>query len=106
MDKLGANFLNMQEYLPLLWYWYIDYIFFIWTPGEEKLKFFLNDLNKYHSNVNFTHESNKECINFLDLTVSLADNKVSNDLYIKPTDRHQYLHYSSSHPDHIKKSIV
>ena len=106
MDKLETDFLNTQEYLPLVWYRYIDDIFFIWTHGEEKLKFFLDDLNKYHPNINFTHESNKECINFLDLKVSLLDNKLSTDLYIKPTDRHQYLHYSSSHPDHTKKSIV
>ena len=106
MDKLESDFLNTQEYLPLVWYRYIDDIFFIWRHGEEKLKFFLDDLNKYHPNINFTHESNKECINFLDLKVSLLDNKLSTDLYIKPTDRHQYLHYSSSHPDHTKKSIV
>ena len=28
------------------------------------------------------------------------------DLCFKETDRHQYLHYQSSHPEHIKKSIV
>ena len=106
MDNLETDFLNTQEYLPLVWYRYIDDIFFIWTHGEEKLKFFRDDLNKYHPNINFTHHSNKECINFLDLTVSLLNNKVSTDLYIKPTDRHQYLHCSSSHPDHTKKSIV
>ena len=106
MDKLETDFLNTQEYLPLVWYRYIDDIFFIWTHGEEKLKCFFNSLNRYHPNTNFTHESNRECINFLDLIVSLLDNKVSNDLYIKPTGRHQYLHYSSSHPDHTKESIV
>ena len=89
-----------------MWYRYIDDIVFIWTHGEEKLKLFLDDLNKYPPNINFTHESNKEWINFLDLTVSLLDNKVSTDLHIKPTDRHQYFHYSSSHPDHTKKSLV
>ena len=56
--------------------------------------------------MNFTHQSIKECINFLDLTVSLLDNRVSTDLYIKPKDRHQYLHYSSSHSVHTKQSIV
>ena len=36
----------------------------------------------------------------------MLDNKASTDLYIKPTDRHWYLHYSSLHPDHNEKSIV
>ena len=25
---------------------------------------------------------------------------------MKPTDRHQYLHYLSSHPEHTERSIV
>ena len=106
MDKLETDFLNTQKYLLLGWYRYIDDTFFISTHGEEKLKFFPDDLNKYPPNINFTHESNKECINFLNLTVSLLDNKVSTDLYIKPIDRHQYVHYSSLHPDHTKKSTA
>ena len=28
------------------------------------------------------------------------------DLYCKPMDGHQYLHYDSCHPDHIKRSII
>ena len=106
MDKLETGFLNTQEYLPFVWYQYIDDIFFVWIHGEGKLQFFLDDLNKYHRNINFTPQSNKEYINFSYLTVSLLDNKVSTDLYRKPTDRYQYLHYSSSHPDHTKTSIV
>ena len=27
-------------------------------------------------------------------------------MYVKPTDRHQYLHYTSSHPNRTKRSIV
>ena len=106
MDRLKNDFLNTHEYLPLVWYRYIDDIVFIWRRGEEKIKFFLDDINKYHPNINFAHQSNKECINFSDLTVSLLDNKVSTDLYKKPTHRHQYFHYVSSHPDYTKKSIV
>ena len=67
MEKLETDFVNMQEYLPLVWYRYID-IFFIWTHGEEKHMFFLDDLNKCQPNINFTYQSNKECINFLDLS--------------------------------------
>ena len=62
--------------------------FLIWTHDEEKLKFFLEDLNKYHPNINVTHQSNKECMNFLDFTVSLVDIKVFTNLYMKQTDRY------------------
>ena len=63
MDKLETNFLNTQEYLALAWYRYIDEISFIWTHGQEKLKYFLDNLNRYHPNINFTHEPNKELSN-------------------------------------------
>ena len=52
------------------------------------------------------HQSNKEHIPFLDLNVKLSGNKLSSDLYIKSTDRHQHLHYMYSHPEHTKKSVV
>ena len=77
------------------------YVFFIWTHGEEKLALFSNDLNYCHPNSNFTHESNKEHIVFLDLNVKLLGNNLSTDLYIKSTERHQYLHYTSSHPQDV-----
>ena len=40
MDKLETDFLNSQEYLPLVWCRCIDDIFFIWTHGEKNLSFF------------------------------------------------------------------
>ena len=83
MDKLKSDFLKSQEFTPLLWYRYIDDMFFIWTHGEEKLASFLNVLNSYHPNIKFIHESNKEHILFLDLNVKLSGSKFSTDLYIK-----------------------
>ena len=44
----------------------------------------------------FTHESSKENISFLDLNVKLSDGQLETELHIKPTNRHQYLHYFSS----------
>ena len=79
----------------------MDAIFLICTHGEDKLKTFLENLNQFYPNIKFTHESSKESIPFLDLSV-----KLETDLQIKPTDRHQYLHYSSSHPGHTNRSIV
>ena len=47
-----------------------------------------------------------ESIPFLDLRVTLSQGKLETDLHIKPIDRQQYLHYSSSYPGHTKRSIV
>ena len=38
-------------------------------------------------------------------TVSLIVGIDTADLYFKPTDSHQYLHFSSCHPYHYKKGI-
>ena len=51
-------------------------------------------------------ESNKENINFLDVNISLSNGHLMTNMYVKPADCHQYLDYSSSHPNHIKRSIV
>ena len=106
MDEFETKFIESQQNKPLVWFRYIDDIFFIWTHGEEKLKSFLEDLNKFEPYLKFTHEFSKESLPFLDLKVKLLEGKIKTDLYIKETDRHQYLHYSSSHPNHTKRSIV
>ena len=85
---------------------YIDDIFFIWTHGEQELERFLKDLNKFIPNLSFTHEASKNCILFLDLKVKLIDGELQTDLYMKPTDSHQYFNYLSSHLEHTKRSIV
>ena len=72
---------------------------------EEKLSQFLNELNNFHSTLKFTYETSSCTVNFLDLNVSLRNGATHADLYIKPTDGHQYLHHQSSHPLHIKNSI-
>ena len=90
----------------MLWYRYFDDVFFIWTHGEEKFSSFLNVLINYHPNIKFTHASNKEHIRLLDLNMKLLANNLSTDLYIESTERHQYLQYISSHPEHMKKSVI
>ena len=78
----------------------------MWTYGEVKLAHFLNELNNFLFNLKFTYETSSCTVNFLDLNVSLRKGAIHTDLYIKPTDGHQYLHHQSSHPLHIKISIL
>ena len=54
----------------------------------------------------FMFESSKENIIFLDVNINLSNGHLMANMYVKPTDCHQYLDYSSSHPNHTKRSIV
>ena len=57
---------------PLVWFRYINDIFFIWTHDKDKLVKFLDDLNSFNNNIKFTHESSKENVIFLDLIVKFS----------------------------------
>ena len=76
---------------------------------KSLLETFLQELNNFvliTPVLKFTFESNEKEIPALDLKVTLNEGKISTDLYIKSTDRHQYLHFTSSHSNHTKRSIV
>ena len=88
MDKTEADFLKTQELQPFVWLRYIDDIFFIWTHGEAKLKKFMEGLNNFLPNLQFTCESLKKRVTFLDLNVSLENGSVTTDLHTKSTDCH------------------
>ena len=63
----------------------------------------INDINENHPTIKFTAEWSKTSINFLDVTVSIAEGIIETDLYVKPTDSHQYLLSTSCHPFYCKK---
>ena len=100
-DKVLNSFIEK----PLVWWRYIDDIFMIWQHGEEKIKEFLEILSRCHPTIKFTAEYSLNKVNFLDIDVIRSGNKLLIDLYIKPTDIHQYLQFSSCHVYHSKKSF-
>ena len=105
MTKLEDEILKEPEYKQCLWWRYIDDIFFLWEHGKNKLKSFIDKINKVHRIIKFTAEWSKTSINFLDVTVSLIEGVVETDLYVKPTDSHQCLRSSSCHTFHCIKGI-
>ena len=90
----------------LVWFRYIDDIFSKSNHSEDELNKFLENLNKFKSNLKSTNEITKDNIIFLDLNVSTRESDLITDLYFKENDFHYYLHHQSSHPDHMKKLIV
>ena len=105
MGDLEEKILEKSALKPLVWWRYIDDIFMLWQHGEENLKEFLKALNCYHPSIKFTSEYSKDKINFLDVNVFRKVDRLITDLYIKSTDTHQYLHASSCHVFHSKRSI-
>ena len=80
------------------------YIFF-WEQGEEKLKSIIDNINKMHPTIKFTTYWSKTSINFLDVTLSIAEPVIRTDLYVKPTDSDQSVLSSSCHPFYCKNVI-
>ena len=42
-------------------------------------------------------------VNFMDVVIKTKNGRLSTELYSKPVDSHQNLHYNSCHAEHIKK---
>ena len=57
----------------------------------------------FHSIIKFTAEYSKE--DFLNVNIKLIHGELQTDLFVKPTDTHQFLDPTSCHPYHCKKGI-
>ena len=105
MAHLEEKLLKIFEKKPKIWWRYIDHIFFIWEQGEESLRYFTDQVHLFHPTIKFTAEYSKEEANFLDLNIKLIDGKLKADLFVKPTDTHQFLDPTSTHLYQCKKII-
>ena len=77
----------------------------LWQHGKTELDLFMTHLNSRVETINFTSEISETDIAFLDVKVKIKDGKIETDLYSKPIDSHDYLLYSSAHPQRCKDSI-
>ena len=55
--------------------------------------------------IKFTLESSRDAVSFLDVWVQKDGGKLSTSVYRKPTDRNNFLHFSSYHPPGLKRSL-
>jgi len=91
----------IQSYLR-----YIDDVFLIWTGSKEEFERFVVELSKCHESIKFDYEISDKLVNFLDTAVYITeDGTLKTKLHTKPTDRQNYLHHKSAHPNPLLKSI-
>ena len=73
--------------------------------GRRPYLNFLIFVNGYHPCIKYTWEWSTERLSYLDVMILVKDERILTDVYSTPTDTHQYLHYGSCHPTHVKKGI-
>ena len=105
MGMFEDMFVYTYPLQPVLYLRYIDDIFMLWQHGLTELNTFVEHLNSRVDTIKFTHETSVKAVSFLDVTVKLNNGSLETDLYCKPTDSHDYLLYSSAHPQKCKDSI-
>ena len=67
-----------------------------------KRKELINEINSFHPTIKFTADWSKEKVSFLDVDVTLNNGVLSTELFVKPTETHQFLDPTSCHPYHCK----
>ena len=75
------------------------------TKIKGQLHLFINSVNSFHPALKYTWEISENSLVFLDIKISINDNGLSTSVHYKPTDSHNYLLHSSSHPQHVKNAI-
>lgn len=106
MGKLEQDFLKDRFLRPSIWLRFLDDIFMIWDHSLESLHSFIDALNSFHPSIKFTYNISPQKVSFLDVTVSKSENlDLATDVYVKSTNVHQYVEYSSCHPKSCKDGI-
>ena len=106
MGKLEQEFLESRDLVPSVWLRFLNYIFMVWDHSLESLHSFIDALNSFHPTIKFTYTISSKEVNFLDVTVTKSDNlDFITEVYVKSTNIHQYVEYSSCHPKACKNGI-
>lgn len=96
---------SVVNYLKQNYFRFLDDIFIIWDTSLADISTFFSLIDTLHPAFHFTREIGVDCLNFLDVLLIRGNNNIITDIYRKPTDSHQYLHFFSNHARHIKRNV-
>ena len=89
------------------WGRYMDDIISVWNYEVEELKSFLEHLNFWGVDINFTIESEEDNkLHFLDVLLVQNENSLDFKIYRKPTNNNRYLLFFSSHACQVKIGLI
>ncbi|XP_069479435.1 uncharacterized protein [Ambystoma mexicanum] len=89
----------------ITWKRYIDDVFVIWRGQHHELEEFLKYINLGHDRIKFTMEIGTPKLHFLDVELEIGEDGIITNIYHKPTDVNNTLHFRSHHPTHLKNNL-
>lgn len=101
MDRMESEIFNSNHPLLthiILWRRYVDDVICIWNGTHKLIQQFLDFINSLYPSIEFTLEIGGEKLNFLDLTITIEDDKYNFEIYQKPTATDTTIHGSSFCP--------
>ncbi len=106
MEYFEMKALTTAQHPPKYWGRYVDDTGVIVKKEHENELF--DHINSQHNSIKFTIEKEDEenCLAMLDLKLIRKDNRISTDIYRKPTHTDHYLQWSSHHPVQQKLGVV
>ena len=107
VENLENWALNSYFLKHVYWGRYMDDVISLWNYGEAELRGFLDHLNTYDRNLQFTLEVEIENkLPFLDVLIIRNADELDFTIYRKPTQNNRYLHFNSNHPPQVKRAVV
>ena len=97
---------QLCDRLPTHYWRYVDDVWGLWEHGLEKLQEFQKLANSLHPRIKTELRFSSQQIEFLDVNIKIKDGFIQTDLFSKDTDKHMYLHITSSHPNSVKTAIT
>lgn len=107
MQKIEEKLNRFSTNKPMIWLRYVDDIFCIFTIPKGKIDEFYARINKWHTNLHFTVEFEKNrSIPFLDVLITHEEDKIITSMYRKPTHTGLYLLWDSNQSRRYKLGLI
>ncbi|PFX17561.1 hypothetical protein AWC38_SpisGene25857 [Stylophora pistillata] len=107
---LYTDILDKSLFKPLVWKHYIDDIS-LWSTKKATIESFIEKANNHHPTMKFTAEISAKETTLLDAYIYKGERFEKDAIldvrtHFKQTETSQYTHYSSCHPQGVKKGLI
>ncbi|EFN74754.1 hypothetical protein EAG_01936, partial [Camponotus floridanus] len=105
LRDLEKKALNLLSYRPAFYFRYVDDV--AMSLPEDEINNTLDIFNSFHPRIQFSVEIGvNNCLNFLDVTMIVVNNRIYCDWFHKKSFSGRYLNFHSQHPMNQKRRTI